>query len=129
MHDPIAAGRSAASRAVAVEVAVTALLAVGVLLVMGPRPALAAAIGGAVMTAGNAFAASVALGGGIQRAGTAYARLLLGMLGKWVVVVAGFGFALAILHLPALPALSGLGASMLAYLLTSSRDAARTRQG
>ena len=64
MHDPIAAGRSAAARAVAVEIAVGGLVALGFLALDG-RHALAAAIGGAAMAAGNALSIALAFGGGI----------------------------------------------------------------
>lgn len=103
-----------------VGVAVTAVVAAGCLVTLGVKPALAAGSGGGAMAAGNAIAAWVAFGGGIQRAGAAYARLLLGVMAKWLVVLAGFGFALAVLHLPPLPALCGLVVSALAYLLASS---------
>jgi F0F1-type ATP synthase assembly protein I len=116
VHDPIAAGRSAAARAVAIEVAVTGLVAVG-FVVLGSRHALAAALGGAAMAGGNAAAAAIAYGGGIQPASSAFARLLLGVLAKWVVVLAGFALVLAAWRLPPLPALIGMAASALAYLV------------
>lgn len=105
-----------------VGLAVTALVSLGFLVGMGTRPALGAGIGGGVMAAGNAVAAWFALGGGIQRPGAAFARLLVGVAGKWLVVMAGFAFALRGLHLPPLPALCGLVASAAAYLLASSRS-------
>ena len=94
MHDPIAAGRSAAARAVAVEVAASGLVALGFLALDG-RHALAAAIGGAAMAAGNALSIALAFGGGIQRAPVAFGRLLLGVMGKWMVVLAVFALGVA----------------------------------
>ena len=117
MHDPIATGRRAALRAVAVQAIVALLVAVGILLSAGLEAGLAAAAGGIAMLAGNALAAMVALGGGIQPASAAFARLMLGTLGKWVVVMAVLAVALGVFGLPALPTLVGLAAGMLAYLL------------
>ncbi|MGN6529256.1 MAG: ATP synthase subunit I [Burkholderiaceae bacterium] len=117
MHDPIATGRRAAMRAVAIQAAVALLVALVALVAAGPRQGLAAGVGGVAMLAGNALAAAVALGGGIQPAGAAFARLLLGTLGKWVVALAVIVVALGPLRLPPLPLLAGLAAGMLAYLL------------
>ena len=117
MHDPIATGRRAALRAVAVQAIVALLVAAGMLLSAGLEQGLAAAAGGIAMLAGNALAAMVALGGGIQPASAAFARLMLGTLGKWVVVMAVLAVALGVFWLPALPTLVGLAAGMLAYLL------------
>ena len=131
MHDPIAAGRSAAARAVAVEIAVGGLVALGFLALDG-RHALAAAIGGAAMAAGNALSIALALGGGVQPASAAFARLLLGVMGKWMVVLATFALALAAWRLPPLPLLAGMAAGMLGYLLALNRigaRAGRNRQG
>ena len=124
MHDPIAAGRSAAARAVAVEVAASGLVALGFLALDG-RHALAAAIGGAAMAAGNALSIALAFGGGIQRAPVAFGRLLLGVMGKWMVVLAVVALALAAWRLPPLPLLVGLAASTLGYLLALNRIGAR----
>jgi ATP synthase protein I len=131
VHDPIAAGRSAAARAVAVEVAATGLVAVG-FLALDTRHALAAALGGAAMAGGNIAAATIALAGGIQPAPAAFARLLLGVLAKWMVVLAVFVLVLAAWRLPPLPALAGLAASTLAYLLAlnwTGPRAGRANQG
>ena len=117
MHDPIATGRRAALRAVAVQAIVALLVAAGMLLSAGLEQGLAAAAGGIAMLAGNALAAMVALGGGIQPASAAFARLMLGTLGKWVVVMAVLAVALGVFGLPALSTLVGLAAGMLAYLL------------
>jgi F0F1-type ATP synthase assembly protein I len=117
VHDPIATGRSAALRAVALQAAAALLVAGGMWLLAGPRQGLAAGAGGLAMLAGNALAAAVALGGGIQPARVAFARLLLGTLGKWVVVMLVLAVALGAFRLPALPTLVGLAAGMLAYFL------------
>ena len=117
MHDPIATGRRAALRAVAVQAIVALLVAAGMLLSAGLEQGLAAAAGGIAMLAGNALAASVALGGGIQPAGAAYARLLLATMGKWLVAIVVVVVALEWFRLPPLPLLAGLAGGLFAFLL------------
>lgn len=116
MHDPVAVGRRTAHRALAIE-AIVAMLVALAFLVQGPQQASAAAVGGGAVILGNALAAFVALGGGIQSGRTAFARLLLGTLGKWVVVVGLLAMAFGMWRIPPLPALVGVVASMLAYLV------------
>ncbi|MEO5566231.1 MAG: hypothetical protein ABIR05_06190 [Luteimonas sp.] len=127
MHDPIATGRSAALRAVAIQAAAALLVTTVIGLLAGPMAGLAAAAGGLAMLAGNAVAAVVALGGGIQTAGAAFARLMLGTLGKWVVVMVVLAVALGPWRLPALPAVGGMAAGMLAYLLALNSNTRRQR--
>ncbi len=117
MHDPIATGRRGAMRAVAVSAFTAALAALAVAVVVGARSGLAVAAGAAAMSAGNLAVAAVALRGGVLPAPAALARLVLGALGKWLVVVAVLAVALAVLKLPALPMLAGLVVAGLAYLL------------
>ena len=115
----------------AVEVAACGVVALG-FLALDWRHALAAAIGGAAMAAGNALSIALAFGGGIQRAPVAFGRLLLGVMAKWMVVVTIFALALAAWRLPPLPLLVGLAASTLGYLLALNRigaRAARNEQG
>lgn len=115
MHDPIAAGRRTALRAVAAQALVVALLAAA-LLVRDVREALAVGAGGLALVSGNALAALVALGG-IVPARIAFGRLLLGTMLKWLVAIVVLATALAIWRLPPLPMLGGLVAGLLAYLL------------
>ena len=115
MHDPIAAGRRAALRAVAVQGGVVALLAAA-FLARDVREALAVGVGGLALVLGNALAAVVALGG-IVRARVAFGRLLLAAMGKWLVAIVVLATALATWRLPPLPMLAGLVAGLLAYLL------------
>lgn len=115
MHDPIAAGRRTALRAVAVQALVAALLAAAFLL-QGGRDALAAGLGGLALVLGNALNAVVALGG-IVPARVAFSRLLLGTMAKWLVVMAVMAAGLALWQLPPLPMLAGLVAGLLAWLL------------
>jgi F0F1-type ATP synthase assembly protein I len=124
VHDPIAAGRSAAARAVAVEVAAVGLVAAG-FLVQGPWAALGVVAGGLAMAAGHALAAAVALAGGVQPARLAFARLLLGVMGKWLVVLAIVAMALEVWRLPPLPVLAGLAVGLIAYLVGLNLRASR----
>ncbi|MBA2237095.1 MAG: hypothetical protein H0W24_00105 [Lysobacter sp.] len=116
MHDPVAAGRRSSRRALALQAVVAALVALA-FAVQGSQQALSAAMGGGAMLSGNALAAAVALGGGIQSARAAFARLLLGTLGKWVVVMAVLAVGFGAWRLPPLPALVGVIAGLLAYLV------------
>jgi len=115
-------------RAVAIQAAV-AMLVAAAFLALGMRQALAAAVGGAAMLAGNGLAAAVALGGGIQPARAAFARLLLGTLLKWLLVMVVVGVALAAWRLQPLPALAGLAAGMLANLLALNLRGGANRTG
>ena len=114
MHDPVAAGRQTALRAIGFQAVVAVLLAAA-FLAQGPGAALAAATGGAALVLGHLVVALVALGGGIVPARSAFARLLLGIAGKWLVVVAILAVALGAWRLPPLPMLGGLVAGLLAY--------------
>jgi F0F1-type ATP synthase assembly protein I len=113
-------------RAVAVQAAVATLVALA-FLALGTRQALGAAAGGIAMLAGNGLAAEVALGGGIQQAGAAFARLLLGTLLKWLVVLVVVVVALQAWRLPPLPTLAGLVAGVLANLLALNLRSANKR--
>lgn len=116
MHDPVASGRRSALRAVALSAIAVGLVALAFVM-QGPREALGAAAGGVAMISGNALAAILALGGGIQPARAAFARLVLGTIGKWVLVIGGLGIALGTWGLPPLPTLAGVVVGLMAYLL------------
>lgn len=103
-------------RAVSIQ-AFVAVVVAAAFLIQGPRPALGAAVAGMAMVAGNVLAATTALGGGIQPARAAFARLMLAVLGKWVVVLVVFAVALGAWQLPPLPMLVALIAGMLANLM------------
>ncbi len=113
MLNSLAAGRRSALRAVACQAVVGVLVSLA-FLVQGPQSAASAGIAGGALALGSAFAAVMALGG-VVYAPVAFARLLLGMLVKWCVVIAAFVVALGIWRLPPLPMLVGLAAGMLAY--------------
>lgn len=125
MHDPIAAGRRSALRAVAVQAAAVAVVALAFFL-RGPAHALAAGWGGLAMAAGNLLAARLALGG-IAPAGVAFGRLLLGTLAKWAVALAGFAIGLGVWRLPPLPMLAGVAVGLLAYLAALNPGGFRPR--
>jgi F0F1-type ATP synthase assembly protein I len=114
VHDPVAAGRRTALRAIAVQ-AVVVVLAAAAFLPLGAAHALAALTGGMALVAGHLMVAVLALGGGIVPARAAYARLLLGLLGKWLLVVVAIAIALEAWRMPPLPVLAGLVAGLLAY--------------
>jgi F0F1-type ATP synthase assembly protein I len=126
VHDPIAAGRRAATHAIAVQIAVVAVVA-ALFLVQGPRHALAAATGGVAMVLGNAMAATFSLAG-ISPAGIAFGRLLLGTMAKWLVAIAVLALALGLWRLPPLPVIAGLAAGLLAYLLALNFPALRRKR-
>lgn len=116
MHDPIAASRRSALRAVACQAAAVASVALVFLPVQGVRAALAALVGGLALALGNAAAAWLSLRG-IERARVAFARLLAGTLAKWCVVLVVLSAALGPWRLPPLPLLCGLAVGLLAWLL------------
>ena len=109
----LAAGRRSALRAVACQAVVGVLVSLA-FLVQGPQSAASAGIAGGSLALGGASAAVLALGG-VVTARVAFARLLLGMLVKWVVVVAAFVVALGAWRLPPVPMLVGLAVGVLVY--------------
>lgn len=104
-------------RATAISGIAAAVIALAALGTSGAQAALAAMAGGVAMVAGNLVAAATALRGGFRPAAAAFTQLVLGTVGKWVVVVVVVGLALARFHLPPLPMLAGLVAVALTYLL------------
>jgi len=122
VHDPVAAGRHTALRAIGFQAVVVLPVAAAAWLLQGPRAALAAATGGAALVLGHLVATALALGGGIQPARAAFARLLLGIAGKWLVVAAVVVVASGAWRLPPLPLLAGLVAGLLAYYLFLYRN-------
>lgn len=106
MHDPIAAGRRAALRAVAIQAGAVALVAAA-FLTQGVSHAVAAGVGGASLVLGNALAARIALRG-IAPAGVSLLRLFGGLVSRWVSVVVLCGLGAAIWRLPPAPILAGI---------------------
>jgi F0F1-type ATP synthase assembly protein I len=115
VHDPIAAGRRTAFRAVAVQAGVVAVVAAA-FLTQGPQHALGALVGGAALVLGHALAVRWSLDG-VVPAREALVRLMLGTLAKWCVAIGIVAVALAVWRLPPMPVLIGLCAGLMAYLL------------
>ncbi|MFT3897776.1 MAG: hypothetical protein QM719_08780 [Thermomonas sp.] len=115
MHDPIAANRRSAMRAVAVQAVVALLVALAFLVGDGARAAAAAATGGLALALGNGFATLLSLRGAIP-ARFAFAALLAGTTAKWLVVFVALGIALRVWQLPPLPMLAGLVTGLVAWL-------------
>ena len=115
MHDPIAASRRSALRAVAVQAAVALLVALAFLAGDGTRAAAAAALGGLALALGNAVAATLSLRGAVP-ARFAFAALVAGTMAKWMVVFMALGIGLWAWQLPPLPMLAGLVTGLMAWL-------------
>ncbi|HMB56142.1 MAG TPA: hypothetical protein VKM35_02925 [Arenimonas sp.] len=81
-------------------------------LFAGPGAGVAAAIGGSSIALGNAVMAHFSLGGGVLAPRVAFARLLLGAIFKWALVVLVWWGAMAVLKKAPLAALFGLLAAM-----------------
>ncbi len=124
MLTSVAAGRRLAQRAIvwqAVAIAVTALA----FLAKGGSWALAAALGGAAVAAGGWLSAVIALGGGVNPSAGALARLLAGVVLKWVVVVAVLLLGVGMWRLPPVPMFVGVIVALFAQLLAMARPATR----
>jgi F0F1-type ATP synthase assembly protein I len=115
VHDPIAASRRSALRAVAMQAFVALLVALAFLAGDGTHAALAAATGGLALALGNGFATLLSLRGAVP-ARFAFAALLAGTSAKWLVVFLALGIALKAWQLPPLPMLVGLVAGLMAWL-------------
>src|SRR5690606_21565674 len=105
--NPLAAGSRLVRRSITWQVIAVAALALA-LLAKGPAWALAAVAGGVAVTAGGALYGVHALGGGIAPATGALARMVLGLLAKWFVVVATLFIAIAVVKLPPLAVIGGV---------------------
>ena len=112
MQNSIAAARRLAARVVAMQLAVTILLATGFLL-QGWRSSLAALSGGGTVALGTALLALRMFVGGPAAAGRVLWRMIVGNLLKWGVILLGLYLALAKAQLPGLPVIAGLAATVL----------------
>ena len=108
-------------RVVAVQLAVTMLLAVGFLL-QGWQSGLAALSGGGAVALGTALLALRMFGAGPAAAGVVLWRLIVGNLLKWGVILLGLYLALARAQLPGLPVIAGLVAAVLVPQFYMLRD-------
>ncbi|MDO5505443.1 MAG: ATP synthase subunit I [Pseudoxanthomonas suwonensis] len=113
-------GRQVAARMVYWQMLATALVAVSWLF-SGPQAALAAALGGGIVTLGNWQASRLALRSQAPGAGLALAGVLLGTALKWVLVLVVAWLAVAVLRLPATALLSGVVVAVLAQVVSVLR--------
>ena len=116
MQNSIAAGRRLALRVVSAQIGATALVAAGFLL-QGWRSGLGVLAGGAVVALGTALLALRMFAGAPTGAGTALAKMIVGNLLKWIVIVAGLYLLLAKAGLPGGPVIAGVIAALLPQLL------------
>lgn len=116
MLNPLAAGSRLVRRTITWQVVAVAALALA-LLAKGSAWALAAVAGGAAIAAGGALYGALALGGGIAPATGALARMVLGLLAKWLVVVAVLVVAIAVVRLPPLAVIAGVVVALVAQVL------------
>ncbi len=124
MLTSVAVARRLAQRAIvwqAVAVAVTALA----FLTKGGNWALAAALGGGAIAVAGWLSGVVALGGGVNPSVGALARLLVGVVLKWVVVVAVLVLGVGMGRLPPVPMLAGVIVALCAQLFAMARPVAR----
>jgi ATP synthase protein I len=112
MRNSIAAGRRLAVRVVAVQLAVTILLAAGFAL-QGWQSGLAALSGGGVVVLGTAALALRLFVPGPATAKVVLRRLINGNLLKWGVILLGLYLALAKAQLPGMPVIVGLAVTVL----------------
>lgn len=116
MLNSVAAGRRQAGRAIAWQVVAAALVALAC-LVQGWRWSAAALFGGLVVVVAGWLSARIALGGGIGSAVPVVARLLAGMLAKWLVLGVALALGVLALGLPPLPMLLAALAVLVAQVL------------
>jgi len=110
--DHLKTSRELAFRAVRWQTAAALLSGLAGWAVTGADAGLAASIGGFSLVLGNAAMAQMSLGGGIQPPRGAFARLLIGAILKWLLVVGVWVGAMAVLKKAPLAALLGLLATM-----------------
>ena len=115
------AGPRLARKIVLAQLVTGAVVAGAAGLWAGPRAAAAAALGAVAIVLGSLLLARTLVGSGIQSATGALGGLLLGMVGKWVLVAAVFVLAIGILKLPVLPLLAGLAAAVVASTVAAVR--------
>lgn len=116
VRNSMAAGRGLVLRALGLQAAVALGLAL-VFLLKDSASAMAAGIGGGAVVVGSALLGLRAFASDAASAGLALARLLAGMILKWVVVFGALYLALVRYGLPPLPLLAGLTGTTLAFLL------------
>jgi ATP synthase protein I len=114
--NPLAAGSRLVRRTITWQGIAVVALALA-FAAKGSAWALGAVAGGAAIAAGGALYGVLALGGGIAPATGALARVVLGLLAKWFVVVAGLFAAIALARLPPLAVIAGVVVALVAQVL------------
>ena len=102
---------------------VVAMLVALAFLAISARAALAAAIVGGAVALGSLVLALRSLPTTPKSAGWAMSRLVSGLLLKWFVVLGALYLAMAKLHLPPLPMIVALVATLAATFLTLNSKA------
>ena len=115
MRNSMAAGRRLALRAVALQ-AIVAIAVTLAFLFEDSASALAAGMGGGAVVLGSLVLGLRSFAGEPRGAGVALAQLVAGMVMKWCVILGTLFVALARLHMPPLPLLTGFVATTLAFL-------------
>lgn len=121
MYNSIAAARRLAVQVVAAQAGATIIVGL-LLLLKGIQFALAALGGGMAVTLGTALLALRIFVPPLAGGRTVMARLAVGLLLKWMIVLGVLFLILVRLKLPLLPALAGVGAAMLANILALRFD-------
>ncbi|TAL89521.1 MAG: hypothetical protein EPN69_14185 [Rhodanobacter sp.] len=89
-----------------------------VFLIQGRRAALAAGLGGCLIVLGTALMALRVFGGGRRLgASSTLVDMIVGMVLKWVVIIAGLYVLLARWQMPGLAVLAGMGTAMAVNLM------------
>jgi hypothetical protein len=117
----VAAGRRQAGRAIAWQAGATLLVALACLW-QGVQSAAAALVGGGAVVLAGWFSARIALGGGIDAAVPALARLVAGLLAKWLVLVVLLVLGAAAVGLHPLPMLAAAVAVLAAQVAALALD-------
>ena len=129
MSHSLAVGRRLARKAAMFQLAAGVLAAAVAGPGWGTTHAVGAFAGAAAASAGTFGMARLALGGGIQPARVVYARMLAGMLVKWLLVALVLWLAIARWRLPPLAVLAGLVLAMLVFPLAHLAGAVGQRNG
>lgn len=116
MLNSVAAGRRQAGRAIAWQVGATLLVALACLW-QGLAWSAAALLGGGAVVLAGGLSARIALGGGVDTAVPALARLVAGVVAKWLLLVVVLALGMLVLGLPPLPMLAAAVVVLLAQVV------------
>ncbi len=121
MLNSVAHGRQQARKVLVVQVVAVAASALA-LLIMSPAHALAAILGGGALALGGWLSAWVALGGQAPAAaGVALARVVAGLLIKWLVLIVALLLGMALWRLPPVALVAGVLVALVAQVLAMLR--------